>query len=110
MDGFGFEVGRRFDGAVELLGAGSPVYLLEKAEASATAGAARNYRRPWTPVHLDIVTDDLDAALTRALNAGAVAESEVREANWGRIVLLADPFGHGVCLLQFKGRGYDDLI
>lgn len=22
---------------------------------------------------------------------------------------LADPFGHGVCLLQFSGRGYDEI-
>ena len=27
----------------------------------------------------------------------------------GRIVQLADPFGHGWCLLQFLGRGYDEL-
>jgi len=33
----------------------------------------------------------------------------VREAAWGRIVQLADPFGHGWCLLQFLGRGYDEI-
>jgi hypothetical protein len=28
---------------------------------------------------------------------------------WGRIALLADPFGNGFCLLQFTGRGYDEI-
>jgi hypothetical protein len=23
---------------------------------------------------------------------------------------MADPFGHGFCLLQFKGRGYDEIV
>jgi hypothetical protein len=29
------------------------------------------------------------------------------EAVWGRMVVLSDPFGHGVCLLEFRGAGYD---
>jgi hypothetical protein len=28
---------------------------------------------------------------------------------WGKIAMLADPFGHGVCLIQFVGRGYDEI-
>ena len=55
------------------------------------------------------MVEDLDAALARALAAAARAEGEVREAAWGRIVQLADPFGHGWCLLQFLGRGYDEI-
>ena len=27
----------------------------------------------------------------------------------GKIAHLADPFGHGVCLVQFLGRGYDEI-
>jgi hypothetical protein len=23
---------------------------------------------------------------------------------------MGDPFGHGFCLLQFQGRGYDELL
>ena len=53
--------------------------------------------------------DDLDAALATALAAGAVREGGVREAAWGRIVQIADPFGHGWCLLQFLGNGYDEI-
>ena len=29
---------------------------------------------------------------------------------YGRLALLADPFGNGFCLLQFTGRGYDALV
>jgi predicted enzyme related to lactoylglutathione lyase len=61
-------------------------------------------------VHLDVVVDNLDAAVERARQAGAVLDSAPREAAWGRIAVLADPFGHGLCLLQFKGRGYDELL
>ncbi len=27
-----------------------------------------------------------------------------------RLAILADPFGNGFCLLEFRGRGYDELI
>lgn len=108
---FGLEPARRFGTAgVELLGAAVPIYLLEKA--AGTEGAdtsARQYARHWTPIHLDIVVDDLDTALVRALQAGARQEGDIRTAAWGRIVQMADPFGHGWCLLQFLGRGYDEI-
>ncbi len=67
---------RRFgQGGVELSGLPVRLYLLEKAEGSVGAGRdIRRYGRHWTPVHMDVVVDDLDAALARALNAGAVLE------------------------------------
>lgn len=106
-------VGRRFGvGGVELLGASSAIYLLQKPPGSAPAATVpqpRDYGRHWTPVHLDFVVDDVDAAVARAVSAGAKLEAPVRDANWGRIALLADPFGHGFCLLQFVGRGYDEI-
>jgi predicted enzyme related to lactoylglutathione lyase len=110
---FDLRVGRRFgDGGVELLGAEAPLYLLAKAPDSAPfAGAPqpRDFARHWTPVHLDFAVDDIDAALRRAEAAGATRESEIIERRWGRMALLADPFGHGICLLQFAGRGYDEI-
>jgi predicted enzyme related to lactoylglutathione lyase len=110
---FDLRAARRFgDGAVELLGAGVPLYLLRKAggsRATAPDGPQRDYRRHWTPVHLDFVVDDLDAALARARDAGATCEGAVRNETWGRIALLADPFGHGLCVIQFHGRGYDEI-
>jgi predicted enzyme related to lactoylglutathione lyase len=109
---FGLSPGRRFSGMVELLGAEARIYLLLKAAATlpfADAPAGREYARHWSPVHLDFAVDDLDAALQRALDAGARLEGGVVTRKWGRMANLSDPFGHGVCLLQFVGRGYDEL-
>jgi predicted enzyme related to lactoylglutathione lyase len=110
---FGLEVSRRFgaDG-VELLGASATIYLLLKAagtQASLDSGQVRDYRRHWTPVHLDIVVTDIDAAVRQAVDAGATLEQPVRSSNWGKLALMADPFGHGFCLVQFVGRGYDEI-
>ncbi|RCW68020.1 VOC family protein [Pseudorhodoferax soli] len=110
---FALRTGRRFGtGGVELLGGTAPLYLLVKPAGSpAFPGATqvRDYARHWTPVHFDIVVDDVDAAVGRAVAAGATLEQAARSANWGRIALLADPFGNGFCLLQFLGRGYDEI-
>lgn len=110
---FGLTVGRRLGGGfVELLGRSSPIYLLQNeagTRATSTTAGARRYERHWTPVHLDLIVDDLDAALRRALEAGATQEAETRKAPYGRIAVLADPFGHGFCLIEFEGRGYDEL-
>ena len=108
---FGLRAGRRFgNDALELLGADVPLYLLNKAAGTIGAGvSARDYLRHWTPVHVDVVVDDLDEAPIRAVAAGAIQEGTVRQAGWGRIVQLADPYGHGWCLLQFLGRGYDEI-
>lgn len=110
---FGLEVGRRFGSAgVEMLGSSAPIYLLCKPAGSAPAPAVdrgRDYARHWTPVHLDFVVDDVDAAVARALAAGAVLERPVATSAWGRLAVMADPFGHGFCFVQFLGRGYDEL-
>ncbi len=108
---FGLKVTRRFgDQGVELAGLPVRLYLLEKPAGSLGAGGEpRRYSRHWTPVHLDIVVDDLEQAMARALAAGAQREGDVRVAAWGKIALLADPFGHGLCLIQFLGDGYDEI-
>lgn len=108
---FGLTVTRRFGAhGAELSGWPARLYLLSKPAGAIGAGNdPRRYDRHWTPVHLDVVVDDVDAALSRALAAGATAETEVRSAAWGKIVVLADPFGHGLCLIQFLGRGYDEV-
>jgi predicted enzyme related to lactoylglutathione lyase len=110
---FGLRVSRRFgSGGVEMQGAAAPFYLLVKASGSRAAKSIeqiRDYRRHWTPVHLDFVVPDLAAAVSRAEGAGATLEGAPETHNWGRIAHLADPFGHGFCLLQFLGRGYDEI-
>jgi len=109
----GLRVGRRFGGGgIELLGAEAPIYLLVAARGTAPfpgASVTREYRRHWTPVHLDFVVDDLESAVERAVVAGATVERPIERHAYGRLAVLADPFGHGFCLLQFEGRGYDEI-
>lgn len=112
-EGLDLRLGRRFDADfVEMLGAEVPVYLLRKAAGSPPfvgAPQGRDYARHWTPAHLDYVVPDLEFAVARALKAGAVLEAEASEHVYGRLALLSDPFGHGFCLLQFRGKGYGEL-
>ena len=110
---FHLRVGRRFgtDG-VELLGASSPIYLLAKAggtRACCGSDQSRNYERHWTPVHLDIVVDDINSAVDQATRAGAVLEQDIKSSSWGKLAIMADPFGHGFCLIEFVGKGYDEI-
>ena len=112
--GLGLELGRRFDANwVELDGGPVPIDLLGRSGGTATnpnpGAPSRDYRRHWTPVHLDFVVDDLDTAVRRATEAGATVEGDTGSYPWGRIARLADPFGHGFCLLEFRGRGYGEL-
>ena len=111
-DGLGLKVGRRFEGWVELVGRDAPMYLLPKAAGTPVSPVSkekRDYRRHWTPVHLDFVVSDIRAAVARALAAGATLEGDVTTHAYGRLALLADPFGNGFCLLEFTGRGYDEI-
>lgn len=99
---------------VELVGANAPIYLLQKTAGSrssetANPRAQRDYARHWTPLHLDFAVADIEAATRRALDAGAVLEGEIETYAFGRMAKLADPFGHGVCLIEFTGRGYDEI-
>jgi predicted enzyme related to lactoylglutathione lyase len=112
---FGLSVGRRSgEEWVELLGAPCSIDVLAKppgtkALPTGTRGL-RSYDRHWTPVHLDVVVEDVDAAVARAVAVGATLEREAKAEAWGRIALLADPFGHGFCLIEFRGRGYDEAL
>ncbi|WNQ47487.1 VOC family protein [Bordetella pertussis] len=98
--------------AIEMAGAAVPIYLLEKATARRRPRArARGATTPrhWTPVHLDFVVDDCDRAVATAVAAGAMLEDPPHSHAWGRIAHLSDPYGNGVCILQFLGEGYDAL-
>lgn len=112
VSAFGLREGRRLgEGALELLGAETSIYLLQQPPGTVPApgAGARDYQRHWTPVHLDFVVSDVEAALAQAERAGARRESELATHAWGKLVRLADPFGNGLCLVQFLGRGYDEL-
>jgi predicted enzyme related to lactoylglutathione lyase len=110
---FKLKMGRRFGASgVEMLGSSAPIYLLLKAAGTAPTSAAaviRSYDRHWTPIHLDFVVEDIQSAVQHALNAGARLEAPISTSTWGKLALMADPFGHGFCFVQFLGRGYDEI-
>jgi predicted enzyme related to lactoylglutathione lyase len=65
--GLGLRLRRRLrPNWVELEGASVPVFLL-------VSNRPQDFTGPWT-VHLDFVTDDLDAAVQQAQDAGAVLD------------------------------------
>ena len=110
------EIGRRFPSAIELRSAEAPIWLLHNASGTVPftgASTTRSYQRHWTPVHLDFTVAELEAAVRRAEDAGARLEAPISDHVWGRMALLSDPFGHGFCLLEFRGRGpgreYDEI-
>ena len=108
----GLRVERILDGDVaELAGAGSMVYLLKKdaeTAANSRATAKRDYGHHWTPVHVDFVVHDVQAAVARARAAGARQESDFVEWLGSTCVTFSDPFGNGFCLIQFSGDTYRD--
>jgi len=88
----------------------SAIYLIERpAGTRAFPGghAHRVYERHWTPVHIDVVVDDIETAAAKALAAGARRSGDQTSHPWGRLMPLSDPFGHGLCLLQFSAAGYE---
>ena len=110
----GFRLRRKlFGGTVAEMAVGSSsLYLLQKpAGSSPVPGTAqrRDYRRHWTPVHLDFVVADLEAAVERTLRAGAIFEGKLQSFPWGRMATMSDPFGNGFCLVQWIGAGYDNV-
>jgi predicted enzyme related to lactoylglutathione lyase len=113
-EALGLRAGRRNGGLwAEMLGAGCPVDLLPVeggSVASPAAAGLRDFGRHWTPVHLDLAVADLEAAVQRAVGAGATLERPIVVRKWGRMANLADPFGHGFCLLEFQGKGYGEIV
>jgi catechol 2,3-dioxygenase-like lactoylglutathione lyase family enzyme len=113
--GLGLRLARRLGGDwAELVGASSAIDLLANAPGSAPLGDARpqrrDYARHWTPVHLDFVVERIDEAAQRLVALGATLERPIANRRWGRMASMADPFGHGLDLVEFKGRGYDEIL
>lgn len=107
---FGFQLNRRLDDDVaELTGASSTIYLLKKEEGSPCfkqSAESRRYTRHWTPIHFDIVVDDIWQATERVVSAGATLESECSEWRESKCITFSDPFGNGFCLIEFERDTY----
>jgi predicted enzyme related to lactoylglutathione lyase len=110
---FGLRIGRRFGAfGIEMLGSSAPIYLLVKeagTPASDATSQVRSYERHWTPAHLDFVVEEIEGAVQKAVQVGARLEKPIDTHKWGKLALMADPFGHGFCFVQFLGRGYDEI-
>jgi predicted enzyme related to lactoylglutathione lyase len=110
-DGLGLSLKRRLSPSwVELEGANLPIFLLGNRPPTAALGGTpirRDFGRHWTPVHLDFIVPDLDAAVARLTGLGATLDRAIQHAEYGRMANLADPFGNGFDLIEFSGPGYD---
>lgn len=110
-DGVGLTLKRRLSASwVELAGANLPIFLLGNRAPTAQLGATqirRDFGRHWTPVHLDFIVPDIDAAVARLTELGATLDRPIQTADYGRMANMADPFGNGFDLIEFSGSGYD---
>jgi len=111
---FDLNLKRMLDSDVaELVGGSCNIYLLQKDEGSTCArpiSDVRTYSRHWTPVHVDFVVDDLDRAVKRVIDAGAIRESECISWRGSKCVTFSDPFGNGFCLIEFENETYSDEL
>ncbi len=59
----------------------------------------RRYERHWTPVHVDVHVEDLDAALEKLRAEGGLVENEFRTQGPKPVAFCSDPFGNGFCVI-----------
>lgn len=110
-EAFGFsKVSEPYPGVLVLRAGEAELLLLEKADGSAPSrhtNEKRHYGRHWTPVHIDFHVDDFNATLATALAAGAKQEQLFETPGRPSVAFCSDPFGHGFCLIERKGKGED---
>src|SRR5438045_6154973 len=88
-DGLGLSLKRRLSPSwVELEGGNLPIFLLGNRSPTAQLGGTqirRDFGRHWTPVHLDFIVPDIDAAVARLTALGATVDRPVQDADYGRM-------------------------
>ncbi|MGH8615024.1 MAG: VOC family protein [Gammaproteobacteria bacterium] len=96
---FGLQIGRRFGAfGVEMLGSSTPIYLPQITwDADLTSNLAASELRAPLDAGLDFVVDEIELAVQKAVSAGARLEKPIATYQWGKLALMADPFGHGFC-------------
>ena len=100
--GLGLRLRRRLaSNWAELEGASVPIFLL-------VSERPRDFSGPWT-VHLDFMTDDLEAAVRQAKDAGAVLQRDIQERKWGSMANMTDSFGNSFDLITFAPGGYENI-
>jgi predicted enzyme related to lactoylglutathione lyase len=78
---------------------GAQTFWIMKIPAGLQGPISRDYRRHWTPVHLDFTVEDIDEAVKRAVGAGGKLEGEIQRGAKGGLANLVDPSGNGVDLV-----------
>lgn len=78
---------------------GEQTFWIMKSPAGSRGQILRDYRRHWTPVHLDFTVDDIEEAVKRAVDAGGKLEGEIQWSPKGGLANLVDPSGNGVDLV-----------
>src|SRR5437588_4848427 len=88
-DGLGLALKRRLSPSwVELEGGNLPIFLLGNRSPTAQLGGTqirRDFGRHWTPVHLDFIVPDIDAAVARLTALGAALDRPIQDADYGRM-------------------------
>lgn len=59
----------------------------------------RRYERHWTPVHVDVHVEDLDAVLEKVRAERGLVETEFRTQGPMPVAFCSDPFGNGFCVI-----------
>lgn len=105
---FGFtENARPFPTMAVLDGNNVTVCMHEKAggtKSSPTGAEQRRYERHWTPVHLDLHVQEIDAVLSRVRAEGGAVESEFRTQGPKPVAFCSDPFGNGFCVIGERSK------
>ena len=80
---------------------GEQVFWFMRINPGPSGAISRDYRRHWTPIHLDFHVDNIDEVVKRALAAGGNLDREIqRNPDGGAIANLSDPSGNGIDLVQ----------
>jgi predicted enzyme related to lactoylglutathione lyase len=78
------------------------IYLQEKHAGTkplAFSNVTRDYKRHWTPIHLDFLCEDVNEIVAKIIKCGGTHEGG-ESADWGAIAHCADPFGNGFCIIN----------
>ena len=97
--GLGFEVVESHPDWAQLK-LNQQTFWVMKTAAGPDGAIARDFRRHWTPLHLDLQVDDLDEAVKRALKAGGMLDREIQRGPKSNLANLSDPSGNGIDLVQ----------
>jgi predicted enzyme related to lactoylglutathione lyase len=100
---FGFREKARPFPTMAILDANNLTVCMHEKEArtkSSPGGSdVRRYERHWTPVHVDVHVEDLDAVLEKIRAEGGLVETEFRTEGPMPVAFCSDPFGHGLCVI-----------